>query len=112
MAIGLIGGCQAGLSLGLSFIVGRLLDAGWFRWVIGTGSLMVCLGYGGLGFVVDTKNPGGHPADYGPVFAFQGVLAGIGMSCLYLFSSQLAVSVGPRLSPIANHIVKEEKLGR
>ena len=93
MAIGLIGGSQAALGLGLSFIAGRLLDAGWSRWVAASGSLLICIGYGGLGLLQGDAGDHEAPTEYGPVLALQGVVAGIGLSCLYMFCSQLSISV-------------------
>lgn len=95
MSIGLIGGSQASLCLGLSFLVGRLLDAGWYRQVIGVGGLLVTVGYGALGFCVDnyqTRDLEGA-LRYAPVLGLQGILSGIGLSCIFMHCSQMAIMV-------------------
>ena len=89
--IGLIGGLQAFMALLLSFIVGRFLDAKLHRVIAGVGGVLTWLGYFCLSF-----NSHGRPKDegsYGLVILTQSIIAGAGMSCLFMHSSHCAIQV-------------------
>lgn len=86
LKLNLIGSTQSGIVLLLSNPVGRLLDAGHFRKVIGCGTVLVPLGLFLLSVV--------HPSDvhaltsYLPIWATQGLVVGLGMSTFFVSSSQ------------------------
>ena len=90
-AIGLIGGLQAFMTLLLSFIVGRLLDAKLHRTVVGVGGILTWLGYFCLSFAslqgLKTRE------SYGLIILHQSIIAGAGMSCLFMHSSHCAIQV-------------------
>ena len=87
-AIGLIGGVQAFMTLLLSFIIGRLLDAKLHRSVVAVGGFLTWLGYFCLSF--DGTKEG---ACYWSIILTQSVIAGAGMSCLFMHSSHCAIQV-------------------
>ena len=86
LELNLIGSSQCFLVLLLSNPVGRLLDAGYFRHVIGFGTVLVPLGL----FILSAV----HPADveaiasFGPIWATQGLVVGLGMAPFFVSSSQ------------------------
>lgn len=89
--IGLIGGLQAFMTLLLSFVVGRLLDAKFHRTVVGVGGFLTWLGYFCLSFnnLHGSKNQGSQ----GLIILTQSIIAGAGMSCLFMHSSHCAIQV-------------------
>ena len=90
-AIGLIGGVQAFMTLLLSFIIGRLLDAKLHRSVVAVGGVLTWLGYFCLSFnhLHATKGRG----CYGVIIFTQSIVAGVGMSCFFMHSSHCAIQV-------------------
>jgi MCP family monocarboxylic acid transporter-like MFS transporter 10 len=86
LELNLIGSTQSFLVLLLSNPVGRLLDAGHFRKVIGFGTFLVPFGLFMLSVV--------HPSDiealgnFGSIWATQGLVVGIGMGAFFVSSSQ------------------------
>ncbi|KAI8939513.1 hypothetical protein NX059_003283 [Plenodomus lindquistii] len=99
LRLNLIGSTQSGIVLFLSNPVGRLLDAGHFRKVIGCGTVLVPLGLFLLSIV--------HPSDveaitsYGPIWATQGLVVGLGMSTFFVSSSQIASTWFPKRRGLA-----------
>ncbi|KAH9862297.1 hypothetical protein IAQ61_010500 [Plenodomus lingam] len=99
LKLNLIGSTQSGIVLLLSNPVGRLLDAGHFRKVIGCGTLLVPLGLFLLSVV--------HPSDveaitsYLPIWATQGLVIGLGMSTFFVSSSQIASTWFPKRRGLA-----------
>ena len=91
--IGLIGGFQAFMTLLLSFIVGRLLDAKLHRIVVGVGGLLTWLGYFCLSFC-GRQGVGRSQGSYGLIVLTQSIIAGAGMSCFFMHSSHCAIQVG------------------
>ena len=89
--IGLIGGMQAFLVLGLSVVVGRLLDAQLHRYVTLAGATLMPLGYLGISFCVGEGQMG--EGKYGLILLTQGFVAGMGMSCFFVHSSHVAIQV-------------------
>lgn len=89
--IGLIGGLQAFMTLLLSFIVGRFLDAQYHSVVVGVGGFLTWLGYFCLSFNVlqGPENQG----SYGLIVLTQSIMAGAGMSCFFMHSSHCAIQV-------------------
>lgn len=82
--IGLIGSVQALLVLGLSLIVGRMLDAQYHRLILLGGGAMMIFSYLGLSFV---------GARWGLILLTQGFMAGSGMACFFIHSSYCAAQV-------------------
>jgi MCP family monocarboxylic acid transporter-like MFS transporter 10 len=86
LKLNLIGSTQSFLVLLLSNPVGRLLDAGYSRHVIGFGSVCVPLGLFLLSVV--------HPSDvhglanFGNIWGLQGFVVGLGMAPFFVSSSQ------------------------
>lgn len=86
LKLNLIGGSQCFLVLLLSNPVGRLLDAGHFRKVIGFGTVFVPLGL----FILSAVHPSSIEAvaSFGPIWATQGLVVGLGMAPFFVSSSQ------------------------
>ena len=90
-SLGIIGGTQAFLTLSLSFIMGRLLDAQLHKWIVGVGGCLTFLGVLCLSFSIHGGLDG--KGDYGVIYFTQGIVMGTGMACFFMHSSQLAVQV-------------------
>lgn len=86
LELNLIGSTQSFIVLLLSAPVGRLLDAGHFRWVIGTGAFFVPFGM----FMLSIAHPTGESdlGNFANIWATQGFVVGIGMACFFVSSSQ------------------------
>jgi MCP family monocarboxylic acid transporter-like MFS transporter 10 len=86
LKLNLIGSTQSFLVLLLSNPVGRLLDAGYARHVIGFGSVCVPLGL----FILSVVHPSdvGGAANFGSIWGLQGLLVGLGMAPFFVSSSQ------------------------
>ncbi|KAF1920675.1 major facilitator superfamily domain-containing protein [Ampelomyces quisqualis] len=99
LKLNLIGSTQSFLVLLLSNPVGRLLDAGYSRHVIGFGSVMVPLGL----FLLSVVHPSelGVLANFGTVWGLQGFLVGLGMAPFFVSSSQVAATWFPKRRGLA-----------
>lgn len=85
LRLNLIGSTQSFLVLLFSAPVGKLLDAGHFRYVVLTGSILVPFGL----FMLSIAHPTGDgPANFGSIWATQGLVVGLGMACFFVSSSQ------------------------
>jgi hypothetical protein len=86
LELNLIGSTQSFLVLLFSAPVGRLLDAGHFRYVIGTGAFLVPFGM----FMLSIAHPTveGARGSYINVWVTQGFVTGLGMACYFVSSSQ------------------------
>jgi MCP family monocarboxylic acid transporter-like MFS transporter 10 len=86
LELNLIGSTQSFIVLLFSAPVGRLLDAGHFRWVIGTGAFFVPFGM----FMLSVAHPSGENdiGVFANIWATQGFVVGIGMACFFVSSSQ------------------------
>lgn len=86
LQLNLIGSTQSFLVLLFSAPVGRLLDAGHFRYVIGTGAFLVPFGM----FMLSIAHPTGVEAEgkYVNIWVTQGFVVGLGMACYFVSSSQ------------------------
>lgn len=82
----LIGSTECFIVLMLSAPVGRLLDAGYIRTLIITGSVLVTLGQFMLS--LSTGNGGYGQGRYGLIWTTQGLVTGLGMACFFVSSSQ------------------------
>jgi len=86
MLLNLVGSTQSFIVLALSFVVGRILDAGFGRWLIGAGWVLVTIGM----FMLSIVNGQGRysEGDYGLIWLTQGFVTGLGMACFFVSSSQ------------------------
>ncbi|EUC46358.1 hypothetical protein COCMIDRAFT_92974 [Bipolaris oryzae ATCC 44560] len=99
LELNLVGSTQSALVLLFSNVVGRLLDAGHFRKVIGCGTFLVPFGLFMLSVV--------HPSDieamasFGTVWVTQGFVVGLGMATFFVSSSQVASTWFPKRRGLA-----------
>lgn len=84
--LNLIGSTQSFVVLFLSFIVGRLLDAGHARLLVGCGTILVTLGMLLLSFV--NGDGSYNSGNYALIWLVQGFITGLGMACFFVTSSQ------------------------
>jgi hypothetical protein len=86
LELNLIGSTQSFIVLLFSAPVGRLLDAGHFRKVIGTGAFLVPFGM----FMLSVAHPKGDNdiGKFANIWATQGFVVGLGMACFFVSSSQ------------------------
>jgi len=84
--LNLVGSTESFMVLALSFVVGRFLDAGYYRYLTGVGAVLVTISM----FVLSIVNGDGSygSGDYGLIWLVQGFLLGLGMSCFFVASSQ------------------------
>lgn len=84
--LNLIGSTESFVVLVLSFAVGRLLDAGFSRHLLGVGAVFVSLGMFMLSL---TSGDGGRgEGRYSLIWVTQGLTQGLGMACFFVASSQ------------------------
>ena len=88
--ISLIGGTQSFCILFASFITGRLLDSGHHRQLGATGGILATLGM----FMLSISSGPGAKGDgrYWAIWLTQGLTVGLGMSCMFVYSSQVVSS--------------------
>lgn len=79
--LNLVGALQCFIVLGLSMVVGRILDAGHFYRLTITGGILVTL----ASFLLSIR---AITLQYGSILAVQGVLMPLGMACMFVPSSQ------------------------
>lgn len=84
--LNLIGSTESFVVLVLSFAVGRLLDAGFSRHLLGFGTVFVSLGM----FMLSLSSGGGTRGEgkYALIWVTQGLTQGLGMACFFVASSQ------------------------
>ncbi|KAF2196183.1 MFS general substrate transporter [Delitschia confertaspora ATCC 74209] len=99
LELNLIGSTQSFLVLLFSAPVGRLLDAGHFRYVIGTGCFLVPLGM----FMLSVAAPKDDDAlgTFATIWGTQGFVTGLGMACYFVSSSQVAATWFPHRKGLA-----------
>ncbi|KAF2427717.1 MFS general substrate transporter [Tothia fuscella] len=88
LLLNLIGSTQSFFVLINSWWVGRLLDAGHTRKVLGVGWVMVSLGMFTLSLAGRKKDH--EQGEYGLIWLTQGMITGLGMACFFVASSQIA----------------------
>lgn len=90
LEINAIGSTQSGLVLLFSAPIGRFLDAGHSRIVIGTGAILVPFGM----FMLSIAHPSdlNAMASFANIWATQGLVVGLGMACFFVSSSQSTLS--------------------
>ena len=91
--INFIGSMQTFLALGLSFVMGRLVDARMHRQLAFVGGLLVTTAHLCLSFT--SRHNGENEGNFGLMLLTQGVMGGLGVACYFVYSSQLAVQVRP-----------------
>jgi MFS transporter, MCT family, solute carrier family 16 (monocarboxylic acid transporters), member 10 len=93
--LGLIGATECFFVLLLSFVQGKLLDAGYSRFLLAAGTFLVTTGL----FSLSVANPGqgtvAASGNYGLTYLAQGVITSLGMSCFFVASSQIAATWFP-----------------
>lgn len=89
--LNLIGSTESFVVLLLSFAVGRLLDAGFSRYILFAGFVLVSTGM----FTLSVSSGAGNRVDgsYTLIWVTQGLTQGLGMACFFVASSQSMLSV-------------------
>lgn len=85
LQLSLVGATESFLLLFPSIFAGRLLDARRHYYLGFTGFLLLFLGYFSLSFA--GGNGGKDQGNYGLVWLTSGLLAGLGMTCFFTYSS-------------------------
>ncbi|KAF9731704.1 hypothetical protein PMIN03_010844 [Paraphaeosphaeria minitans] len=102
LELNLIGSTQSFLVLLFSAPVGKLLDAGHFRYVVVTGTFLVPFGL----FMLSVAHPKNDAlASFGSIWATQGLVVGLGMACFFVSSSQIASTWFRRSKSLAVGVV-------
>ena len=84
----LIGSTESFVVLLLSSFVGRLLDAGYSRFVLPTGFALVTIGMFTLSVSAEDQGREQDSGSYINVWLTQGLTTGLGMACFFVSSSQ------------------------
>lgn len=86
LLLNLVGSTQSGIVLFFSAIVGRFLDAGYIRYLLILGTVLLTIG----SFTLSTVNGNGdyNQGNYGLIWLTQGFISGLGMACFFVSSSQ------------------------
>lgn len=94
LLVNLVGSTQSFFILIFSFVVGRLLDADYSRYLIGVGWVLVTMGM----FMLSICNGDGHygQGNYLLIWVTQGFVLGLGMACFFVSSSQSTFYLSPR----------------
>ncbi|KAL1632764.1 hypothetical protein SLS58_011327 [Diplodia intermedia] len=82
----LFGATECFMVLILSGVVGRLLDAGYYRYLLGTGTFLVTLGF--MMLSISNGNGEWKQGSIANIEATHGIVAGLGMACFFVSSSQ------------------------
>ncbi|TKA74847.1 hypothetical protein B0A55_05333 [Friedmanniomyces simplex] len=90
LLMNLIGGTMCFVILLLSFVVGRLVDAGHIGKVLFTGTIL--LGAGTFSLSLVNGDAGEGDGNYGGIWATQGFLTSLGMACHFVSSSQVVAT--------------------
>ncbi|KAI9662936.1 MAG: hypothetical protein M1821_007983 [Bathelium mastoideum] len=97
LLINLIGSTQCFLALLLSGIVGRLLDAGYCRSIIATGTVLLSSGLFVLSSINGQASNDGMRSEHGSyllIWLTHGLLPGLGTACFSVTSAQGASTAG------------------
>ncbi|KAF2399993.1 MFS general substrate transporter [Trichodelitschia bisporula] len=103
LLLNLVGSTESFLVLIFSFAVGRILDAGYHRALLAAGFILVPTGMGALSRAAG--NGGYNQGNYGLIWLFQGLIMGLGMSCFFVTSSQIAATWFAKKKALAIGIV-------
>ncbi|KXT09799.1 hypothetical protein AC579_6554 [Pseudocercospora musae] len=85
--LNLVGSTQSFVVLALSAPVGRFLDAGYIRYLLVTGTILLAIGSFTLSVV--NGNGGYGQGNYGLIWLTQGLISGLGMACFFVSASQV-----------------------
>ncbi|OMP85916.1 putative transporter MCH4 [Diplodia seriata] len=99
----LFGATECFMVLILSGVVGRLLDAGYYRYLLGTGTFLVTLGF--MMLSISNGNGEWRQGSIANIEATHGIVAGLGMACFFVSSSQIAATWFHRRKSLAIGIV-------
>ncbi|CAL8575529.1 hypothetical protein XPA_001448 [Xanthoria parietina] len=99
LQLSLVGATESFLLLFPSIFAGRLLDARRHYYLGFTGFLLLFLGYFSLSFA--GGKGGKDQGNYGLVWLTSGLLAGLGMTCFFTYSSHNVIQWFPRKRYIA-----------
>lgn len=96
----LVGSTESAMILFLSFLVGRVLDAGYVRHCVGVGTILTGLAL----FMLSVCSGGGGQGEgnYILIWLLQGPIQGFGMAFFFVTSSQGKCGVCIRLIPLLN----------
>jgi hypothetical protein len=86
MLLNLVGSTESFIVLLFSFVIGRLLDAGYARYLLVAGWILVSLGM----FTLSLSSGDGQykEGNYALIWVTQGFTTGLGMACFFVSSSQ------------------------
>lgn len=103
LLIGLIGSTECFMVLALSFATGRLLDAGYARYLLGAGVTLNTIG----AFMLSLSSGDGayNQGNYLAIWATQGLVQGLGMACFFVASSQSKCSLNVHIYKVLTIIV-------
>ncbi|PVH90981.1 MFS general substrate transporter [Periconia macrospinosa] len=103
LELNLIGSTESLFVLLLSAPMGRLLDAGHFRFVLGGGAFLVPFGM----FMLSVAHPNSEDGvgNFGSIWSTQGLVVGLGMACYFVASSQIAATWFPDHRALAVGVV-------
>lgn len=97
--ITLLGATQCFFTLIVSFAMGRFLDAGLHRYLAAAGASITTLGMFMLSL---TSGDGGlDKGNYTYIFLAQGLCIGLGMACVFVYSSQVVACWFPKRRSLA-----------
>ncbi|OJD29917.1 mfs general substrate transporter [Diplodia corticola] len=99
----LIGATECFMVLILSGVVGRLLDAGLYKYLLGTGTFLITLGF--MMLSISNGNGEWKQGSFANIEATHGIVAGLGMACFFVSSSQIAATWFHRRKSLAIGIV-------
>ena len=95
----LLGATQCFFTLIVSFAMGRLLDAGLHRYLAAAGGAVTTLGMFMLSL---TAGDGGlNQGNYVYIWLTQGLCVGLGMACVFVYSSQVVACWFPKQRSLA-----------
>ncbi|KAK1820166.1 pre-rRNA processing [Friedmanniomyces endolithicus] len=90
LLMNVVGGTECFIILLLSFVVGRLVDAGHIGKVLFVGTIL--LGVGTFSLSAVNGDAGKGDGNYGAIWATQGFLTSLGMACHFVSSSQVVAT--------------------
>ncbi|KAK0882501.1 pre-rRNA processing [Friedmanniomyces endolithicus] len=90
LLMNVVGGTECFVILLLSFVVGRLVDAGHIGKVLFVGTIL--LGVGTFSLSAVNGDAGKGDGNYGAIWATQGFLTSLGMACHFVSSSQVVAT--------------------
>jgi MFS transporter, MCT family, solute carrier family 16 (monocarboxylic acid transporters), member 10 len=86
LLLNLVGSTQCFVVLILSVVVGRFLDAGYIRYLLVTGTILLAIGSFALSVVNGDASYGS--GNYWLIWLTQGLISGLGKACFFVSASQ------------------------